>query len=611
MAQEEQQTAARSQQTQAASQPSTPQRPPTLFEAVRQIEPMTDRILRWLPEWVRDVVQDRRKNLLYLERHMQRRLINEFRAQARELEPVLKSRGQMVGETILEVFTSSTGTDVTYAEVVAGSLPDTVSGKLPRDLITVIDPLITPFIDPFVGKQPLLQPRRLAAPRGLPEGIKVPINEKAAEIKTTVVHSFAVHGCEVVLNNLRSFFLRQRICEEHARSEAVPDGRGGLARFCQQCTKLEPVAAFDGRRRSCRTSLAKRHKRLNRARAEQPGTSTDTHTSSADGRGSTSSPQGADGRLGGRGQRADGASSPATHTSFQLAGAKRSCGTTTSPTQPTAAALAGAGQAPRLPPGDLIPGRQPYAELAGPGMPGLQAPAGALGEGGEAALLQQLAQFLGMPGALGAAAASGGAAGSQELQLELPGSVTELRSLLGALRQLQAIIGSVAIPQVQRALTRLEAADVLGLLLAMQAQRPQEQQAGGIATPQPQQDAALGGQELAAVLQLLQSHVQPPQALPQQQQKQQQRRQQQQHQQQQQQHLMQQARQQPQQHQPQQPHGQPPAAAAGGFPALPVPAGSNPPPRQQQPPLAGDSSSAVMHAFFQQLQQAAQQPPKP
>lgn len=207
-------------------------------------------------------------------------------------------------------------------------------------------------------------------------------------------------GC-ATLHPLHVCLLPPPAAEEHARSEAVPDGRGGLARFCQQCTKLEPVAAFDGRRRSCRTSLAKRHKRLNRARAEQPGTSTDTHTSSADGRGSTSSPQGADGRLGGRGQRADGASSPATHTSFQLAGAKRSCGTTTSPTQPTAAALAGAGQAPRLPPGDLIPGRQPYAELAGPGMPGLQAPAGALGEGGEAALLQQLAQFLGMPGGEG------------------------------------------------------------------------------------------------------------------------------------------------------------------------------------------------------------------
>lgn len=41
------------------------------------------------------VAQDRRKSLLYMERQMQRRLINEFRAQARELAPVLRSRGTM------------------------------------------------------------------------------------------------------------------------------------------------------------------------------------------------------------------------------------------------------------------------------------------------------------------------------------------------------------------------------------------------------------------------------------------------------------------------------------------------------------------------------------
>ncbi|PRW44947.1 squamosa promoter binding -like 5 [Chlorella sorokiniana] len=71
----------------------------------------------------------------------------------------------------------------------------------------------------------------------------------------------SVVGCTISLANLRSYFLRQRICEEHAKADAVPDGQGGLCRFCQQCTKLEPLAAFDGRKHSCRASLLKRHHR--------------------------------------------------------------------------------------------------------------------------------------------------------------------------------------------------------------------------------------------------------------------------------------------------------------------------------------------------------------
>lgn len=39
--------------------------------------------------------QDRRRQLLYLERRMQRRLVNEVRAQARELDPILRTRGRM------------------------------------------------------------------------------------------------------------------------------------------------------------------------------------------------------------------------------------------------------------------------------------------------------------------------------------------------------------------------------------------------------------------------------------------------------------------------------------------------------------------------------------
>ncbi|PRW45559.1 squamosa promoter-binding 3 [Chlorella sorokiniana] len=89
-------------------------------------------------------------------------------------------------------------------------------------------------------------------------------------------HSCQVPGCTADLSSLRRYFRRQRICVQHAQADAVPDGRGSLARFCQQCTRLEPLEAFYGRRRSCRASLARRQQRLadGKAAAQAHGRST-------------------------------------------------------------------------------------------------------------------------------------------------------------------------------------------------------------------------------------------------------------------------------------------------------------------------------------------------
>lgn len=59
------------------------QRPASLHDQIMGMETFTDRLFGWLPEVVRSAFQDRRRQLLYVERQMQRRLINEFRAQAR------------------------------------------------------------------------------------------------------------------------------------------------------------------------------------------------------------------------------------------------------------------------------------------------------------------------------------------------------------------------------------------------------------------------------------------------------------------------------------------------------------------------------------------------
>ncbi|EFN55613.1 hypothetical protein CHLNCDRAFT_133755 [Chlorella variabilis] len=70
-----------------------------------------------------------------------------------------------------------------------------------------------------------------------------------------------VEGCPRQLLPLRSYYQRQHICEEHFRALAITDASGHVSRFCQQCTKLEPLSSFDGERRSCRVSLDRRNQR--------------------------------------------------------------------------------------------------------------------------------------------------------------------------------------------------------------------------------------------------------------------------------------------------------------------------------------------------------------
>lgn len=185
----------------------------SIHDHIMQMEPVTDRLLRWLPEWVRDVVQDRRRHLLYVERQMQRRLVNEFRAQVRELEPVLRTRGRMVGEVLIDTVTGSGETEMTYAEIVSQSLRHTVADRLPvRELVTVMDPLLTPFISPFV------------------DGIKEPINEKAAELRESIVTGFMATAAASVATGLVAGFLLGRYLPKGGDSGGSGSSSGGGGR---------------------------------------------------------------------------------------------------------------------------------------------------------------------------------------------------------------------------------------------------------------------------------------------------------------------------------------------------------------------------------------------
>lgn len=63
-----------------------------------------------------------------------------------------------------------------------------------------------------------------------------------------------------------SCHLRPHRAEQHARADVVTDAAGRQLRFCQQCTRLEPLANFTVGRRSCKASLAKRQARAHRGK---------------------------------------------------------------------------------------------------------------------------------------------------------------------------------------------------------------------------------------------------------------------------------------------------------------------------------------------------------
>ncbi|PRW61318.1 squamosa promoter binding [Chlorella sorokiniana] len=70
-----------------------------------------------------------------------------------------------------------------------------------------------------------------------------------------------VEGCTADMQELRPFYQRLRICETHAKAHSITDASGRAMRFCQQCSKLQPLKMFEGGHRSCAASLDKRRAR--------------------------------------------------------------------------------------------------------------------------------------------------------------------------------------------------------------------------------------------------------------------------------------------------------------------------------------------------------------
>jgi len=154
------------QPTVVVAPPNSRLLPPTWSDALFSILPPA-------LTWVTDIFHNQRRQVIYMERQLQRRFKNEYRAQIREISPLLKERGRIIGQVVLDTIignsNSQGGKNITYAEAVSRSIADSPLEKLPlSEVLDTIDPLLTPILTPFV------------------EGIKQPIKEQIGDIENKV-----------------------------------------------------------------------------------------------------------------------------------------------------------------------------------------------------------------------------------------------------------------------------------------------------------------------------------------------------------------------------------------------------------------------------------------
>ncbi|CAA0816223.1 Squamosa promoter-binding-like protein 4 [Striga hermonthica] len=69
-----------------------------------------------------------------------------------------------------------------------------------------------------------------------------------------------VERCLVDLNEAKTYHRRHRVCEHHAKAQAVVVA-GIRQRFCQQCSRFHELSEFDEAKRSCRRRLAGHNER--------------------------------------------------------------------------------------------------------------------------------------------------------------------------------------------------------------------------------------------------------------------------------------------------------------------------------------------------------------
>lgn len=93
-----------------------------------------------------------------------------------------------------------------------------------------------------------------------------PVNEHIKKGKNRIYCK--VPSCCKVLNDLKRYHKRYRICPEHLKMSHVMI-EGIDCRFCQLCGKFQPLCDFDGAKRSCRAKLARHNERRQKCKDEE------------------------------------------------------------------------------------------------------------------------------------------------------------------------------------------------------------------------------------------------------------------------------------------------------------------------------------------------------
>ncbi|KAI8101617.1 hypothetical protein M9434_006684 [Picochlorum sp. BPE23] len=132
-----------------------------------------DSIRSFIPERFHGPFREHERGLLLLERRIQRDFLNDYRKQARVLEPIIRERGVAIGKAIRSSFVSGKSVTVTYDDAKNSGPPFGVSEST-AELLKTVEPLLSPIMDPFL------------------DGVKQPINEKLKEVEKDIRRAFVV-----------------------------------------------------------------------------------------------------------------------------------------------------------------------------------------------------------------------------------------------------------------------------------------------------------------------------------------------------------------------------------------------------------------------------------
>ncbi|GFP86412.1 squamosa promoter-binding-like protein 4 [Phtheirospermum japonicum] len=73
--------------------------------------------------------------------------------------------------------------------------------------------------------------------------------------------------CSADLSGAKTYHRRHKVCEQHAKAQAVLVA-GLRQRFCQQCSRFHELSEFDDSKRSCRRRLAGHNERRRKSFAD-------------------------------------------------------------------------------------------------------------------------------------------------------------------------------------------------------------------------------------------------------------------------------------------------------------------------------------------------------